>query len=118
MITLLNGLELRLIWMPAWLASDFHCWMISPADAELLAYSMLMLSLVPAATPSPHWLLPLPALVQVITPPCSVQPWLVSSDFALPTLNGYAPWPLLDFCTSATYWLSGWLGTGPVPGTA
>src|SRR5437879_177966 len=114
-MTVLNGWALIAMSMPAWLASDFHCCTIWSSDLMPLAYSSLRCNAWPAGTPGPHWPAPLPGLVQVITPFCWVQPWLVSRLLALLMLNAYGPAPCsrLD-----TYWLPGTVGMGPVVGTA
>ena len=67
-------------------------------------------------------LMPVPHLAgswQVITPPCSAQPWLVSSDLALAMLNGYGPWLLFAVWTAGIHWFPGGaFGAGPEAGTA
>ncbi len=60
--------------------------------------------------PWPHWPDPVPGLVQVITPPCSVQPCWVSSALALLMLNGYGV-PCLAFGLE-NHLLGGTTGTG------
>src|SRR5215468_4714460 len=60
--------------------------------------------------PAPH----LAGSVQVITPPVSVQPWLVSRFLALAGLNGYGPWLLLAFWLSGVHWLAGRPGTAAI----
>ena len=60
----------------------------------------------------------MPADWQVITPPTSFQPWLVSSEVAVATLNAYGPCPPFSFCTDGTHWLFGWVGTPPEVGYA
>jgi hypothetical protein len=67
-------------------------------------------SCAPLLIPAPH----LDGSVQVMTPACSVQPWLVNSAFAAAMSNGYGPCPPLAVSTEGTYWLFGWVGTGPL----
>ena len=78
--------------MPAWLASDLYDrhLLLEGGDAGRVVHRELQL-LCPCVMPVPH----LAGSWQVITPPTSVQPWLVSSDLALAMLNGYGPCPLL-----------------------
>src|SRR5262249_56112056 len=82
-----------------------------------VAQSNANLNCVPFAMPSPHWPGPVPACWQVITPLTLLHPWLVSSEVALATLNGYAPWPLLACWTGGVHWLAGWVGVAPEVGT-
>ena len=56
---------------------------------------------------------------QVITPPTSDQPWLVSGDFALAMLNGYGPWLPFSVWMDGIHWLPGGeFGAGPEVGRA
>jgi len=49
---------------------------------------------------------------QVITPPTSLQPWLVSSEVASAMENGYGPCPWFSFWLAETHWLAGCLRMG------
>src|SRR5215468_2472502 len=75
---------------------------------------MVNASCWPCVIPAPH----LAGSVQVITPPVSVQPWLVSRFLALAGLNGYGPWLALDCWFCDTHWLAGVPGIAPPFGTA
>src|ERR1700756_3805908 len=65
--------------------------------------------------------MPVPHLAgswQVITPPTSDQPWLVSSALDLARLNGYGPWPPFSSWTAGVNGFFGSVGIAPEVGTA
>src|SRR5262249_37661319 len=65
--------------------------------------------------------MPVPHLAgswQVITPPDSAQPWLVSKEFALEMLTGYGPCPLFSCWMVGTYGFGTVVGAGPEVGVA
>ena len=55
-------------------------------------------------TPAPHSVAAVPGFSQVITPPTSDQPWLVSSAVRVATENGYGPRPPFSLWTAGIHW--------------
>ncbi len=67
------------------------------------------------------FLMPVPHFAgswQVMTPPDSDQPWLVSRDLALEMLNGYGPCPALVIWMGGAYGFVTVVGAGPEVGVA
>src|ERR1700682_1893826 len=79
----LSGACVRVIWMPARAKSGASSCISWVAVGVPLTYSSLNDAACPCLTPEPHSPAPVPALVQVLTPPgLTVQPLLCSNATA------------------------------------
>src|SRR5580700_709829 len=109
-MTVSNGAVERLMAMPAAAKSVLNCAISWSRAGVPLTYWRLNEALAPIGTPAPHWPVPVPGLVQVLTPPAlTVHPLAWSSDTALLGLYGYG----LARSNESTKFEDGLVGTGP-----
>src|SRR5580698_9712348 len=112
-MTVSNGAVERLIAMPACAKSVLNCAISWSRAGVPLRYWRLNEAFAPCLTPAPHWPVPVPGLVHVLTPPTlTVHPLAFSSETALAGSYGYG----LLFSNESTKFEDGLVGTGPYVG--
>src|SRR5580698_7011435 len=89
-ITVSNGAVVRLSVIPASAKSVLSCAISWSSWDSPLSYWRLNEAFAPCGMPAPHWPVPVPGLVHVLTPPAlTVHPLAWSSDTALLGSYGY-----------------------------